>query len=115
MCGYGAAVSESALRRWGPRVLLGAAVLAVAISLIIGHNRYGPAGRWSLSEANGICTTEIGQAAQLTSARAAANCASITSAEQARGWLLLAGVLSGVAALGWNVYESRHRQPVTAP
>lgn len=95
------------IRKWGPRVLLAAAVLCVAISLIIGRGRYGPNGQWSLSQANGLCATATGQAAQLTSTAAAANCAAINSAEQARGWLLISGVVGGLAALGWNAYEVR--------
>jgi len=100
-------MGESAVHKWGPRVLLAAAVLAAAISLIIGHNRYGPGGQWSLSQANGICASAFGQVAQVTSARVAAGCSSITTAEQARGWLLIAGILGGVVALGWAFYESR--------
>jgi hypothetical protein len=107
-------MDERAVRKWGPRILLAAAVAAVAIALIIGYNRYGPGGQWSLSQANGICTSVFGQAAQVTSTRAAANCSSITAAEQARGWLLIGGILAGVIALGWNVYESRQRQADTA-
>lgn len=75
--------------------LAGAVVLAFAI--IVGNQRYGPGGQFTLSQANGLCASTLGQLAQATYANARVNCSSVASTEQLRGWLTVAGVLVIIA------------------
>lgn len=91
---------------WG-LTFVAAGVALAAIGLIIGMQRYGPSAQYSLSEANALCSSAFGQVAQVTSVRAHSNCASVATAEQARGWLLIAGILAIAAGAAWDFY-TRH-------
>lgn len=103
-------MEQGGKRRWTwglTAVTVGVALVAVA--LIIGMNRYGPSGQYSLSEANALCASVFGQAAQVTSVKAHANCASITSDEQRRGWLLILGIALIAGGAAWDFYVRRIR------
>ena len=51
-------------RRW-PQVLLAVAgFLVVAVAAVIGQQRYGQSGQFSLSQANGLCASAFGQLVQ---------------------------------------------------
>jgi hypothetical protein len=97
-----------------PWILAAAGLLAVVIALAIGAQKYGPGGTYTLSEANGICASAFGQAAQVSYARAHANCAAVGAEEQTRGWLLIGGVVVAAAGAGWAGWRHRPSSAVTS-
>lgn len=88
--------------------LAGAVILAFA--LIIGNQRYGPGGQFSLSQANGLCASTIGQIAQGAYASARVNCSSVASMEHLRGWATVTGVLVAAAGAALAVRAARNGQ-----
>ena len=101
---------NGAKRRWTwGLTFVAAGVTLTAIGLIIGMNRYGPSAQYTLSEANAICSSAFGQVAQVTSVRAHANCASVANSEEARGWLLVIGIIAIAAGAAWDFCLRRWR------
>lgn len=85
-----------------PAALLGGlAGLLLGIAWLIGQQRYGPGGQYSLSQANGFCSSAFGQLGQIANARASANCSSVATMEQWRGWLTVAGIVVLLGGAGW--------------
>jgi hypothetical protein len=109
------AIDTSAGRR--PRSAVPAVLLAVGgvvligVSLVIGSSRYGPHGQLSLSQMNGLCASTFGQFAQAANSTASSNCSSVATTEQARGWLLVAGIITIVAGAAWAAWRVSRQPP----
>jgi hypothetical protein len=96
------------LKFWWP---LAAGIVSALVSLLIGTTKYtgDASGHWTLSRANGMCASSIGQLAQVMNAQAGAKCASIATLEQWRGWLMVAGVAAIAAGIAWGIAANRSR------
>jgi hypothetical protein len=91
--------------------LLSAGALSVLVSLVIGTTKYSGSapGHWTLSHANGVCASPLGQFAQVLHPQLVARCASIASLEQWRGWLMVAGIAVIAAGTAWGLIANRSR------
>ena len=98
--------------KWAPGALLAAGIIAAGYGILLGAQRYGPRGRYSLSQVNGLCSSPAGQLAQALNSRASVNCATVAGTEQWHGWLIITGVAAVLIAAGWAVYAFRARPNV---
>lgn len=92
------------------KIITGAGLLLIVVWFAISKTTfllaYGPHGTMTLSQAQGLCDSALGQVSRTMSARAAANCASVDASAMRFNIGGFAGLLAAVcaaAALAWRV------------
>jgi len=99
-------------RKWTPGWVIATGVLLAAAGYALGQTTLLVAYKGgTVSQVNGICTSALGQFAQVLRPAAAGGCGQIAMYEQLHGWLIVAGVLTMAGGVAWEI---RNRQKGSA-
>jgi hypothetical protein len=94
--------------RRAPRWVIAAGALLAIAGYLLGHTTLLVGWKGGdASQLNGICTSAIGQLAQVFSAAGRTDCSKVALVEQASGWMIVAGLAAVAAGLAWSVSLAR--------
>ena len=95
--------------KWTPGWVIATGLILAAAGYALGQTTLLVAytGGRTVSQVNGICTSSLGQFAQVLRPSLSGRCGQVAMYEQFHGWLIVTGVAVVAAGIAWRIYRQK--------